>query len=529
MALGPTVLLLVAFVVSVHAQVPYERLLKAESDPQNWMTYAGSYKSHRYSVLDQINRKNVASLKLAWAYQIQRAGIVETSPLVVDGVMYLTEPPSTVTALDVRSGRPLWTYSPKFRRRHRHRIAASESGRRDSRQSRLCRDRARSPDCARLEVGHGSLGHHGRRQQVRLLPDARAARARREDRRRRLGCGDRHPRLHRRVQRQNGQARMAHVHTIPAPGEPGNETWGKGDSWQTGGGSTWLTGSYDPELNLLYWAIGNPAPDWNRGQSSGRQPLHRLCARARSLHWQDQVALPVHAERHARLGLERDRSILFEAQIGGRGRKLLAQANRNGFYYVLDRATGEFLTGMPFAKQTWADGLDAKGRPIRKKGIAPILEGTLVFRNIGGAANWSARAIALGRSCSIRRRARWARSTSRERPVQAGTAFTGGGGRHVQGDDASGAIRALEATTGKMKWEFPLLSAGYTSLLSTAGGLVFGGSEEGNFFALDAETGKPLWDTQIGGAVRGIPMSYAVDGKQYIAIAAGFTLFVFSL
>ena len=106
--------MLVAFVVSVHAQVPYERLLKAESDPQNWMTYAGSYKSHRYSALDQINRKNVASLKLAWAYQIQRAGIVETSPLVVDGVMYLTEPPSTVTALDVRSGRPLWTYSPNI-------------------------------------------------------------------------------------------------------------------------------------------------------------------------------------------------------------------------------------------------------------------------------------------------------------------------------------------------------------------------------------------------------------------------------
>jgi alcohol dehydrogenase (cytochrome c) len=110
-----------------------------------------------------------------------------------------------------------------------------------------------------------------------------------------------------------------------------------------------------------------------------------------------------------------------------------------------------------------------------------------------------------------------------------GTAFTGGGGRYVNGDDASGAIRALDATTGKMKWEFPLLSPGWTSLLSTAGGLVFGGSEEGNFFALDAETGKPLWDTQIGGAVRGIPMSYGVDGKQYVAIAAGFTLFVFAL
>jgi alcohol dehydrogenase (cytochrome c) len=222
--------------------------------------------------------------------------------------------------------------------------------------------------------------------------------------------------------------------------------------------------------------------------------------------------------------------ILFEAQIGGRERKLLAQANRNGFYYVLDRATGEFLTGVPYAKQTWADGLDAKGRPIRKKGISPSLEGTLVFPNIGGAANWFSPSYSpqtkLFYQAAREMGTVYFKGAAEYKP---GTAFTGGGGRHVQGDDASGAIRALDATTGKMKWEFPLLSPGYTSLLSTAGGLVFGGSEEGNFFALDAETGKPLWDTQIGGAVRGIPMSYAVDGKQYIAIAAGFTLFVFAL
>jgi alcohol dehydrogenase (cytochrome c) len=520
---------LCAFVTSAQAQVPYERLLKAESDPQNWMTYAGSYKSHRYSALDQINRKNVASLKLAWAYQIQRAGIVETSPLVVDGVMYLTEPPSTVTALDVRSGRPLWTYSPNIPPDvivigsppvnrgvailddlvyvgtvHGHLIAL------DSKSGTVRWD---------ITVGDNKSGYY-----LTLAPLALDGKIV-------VGVSGAETGIRGFIDAYDAKTgKLAwRTYTIPAPGEPGFETWGKGNGWQTGGGSTWLTGSFDPELHLLYWATGNPAPDWNADNRPGdnlyTDSVLALDPSTGKIRWHFQFTPEdVHDWD------SNETMILFEAQIGGRERKLLAQANRNGFYYVLDRATGEFLTGVPYAKQTWAEGLDAKGRPIRKKGIAPSLEGTLVFPNIGGAANWFSPSYSpqtkLFYQAAREMGTIYFKGAAEYKP---GTAFTGGGGRHVQGDDASGAIRALDATTGKTKWEFPLLSPGYTSLLSTAGGLVFGGSEEGNFFALDAETGKPLWDTQIGGAVRGIPISYAVDGKQYIAIAAGFTLFVFSL
>jgi alcohol dehydrogenase (cytochrome c) len=185
---------------------------------------------------------------------------------------------------------------------------------------------------------------------------------------------------------------------------------------------------------------------------------------------------------------------------------------------------------VPFAKQTWADGLDAKGRPIRKPGIAPSVQGTLVWPHVLGAASWFSPSYSPQTGLfyqSVREMA--SVYFKGEAVYKPGTAFTGGGGRHLAGDQAWGAVRALEATTGKLKWEFPLLSPGYTSLLSTAGGLVFGGTEEGNVFALDAETGKPLWDIQVGGTVRGFPISYAVDGKQYIAIAGGFTLFVFAL
>jgi alcohol dehydrogenase (cytochrome c) len=512
---------------AVLAQVSYQRLLKAESEPQNWLTYAGSYKSHRYSPLNQINKQNASQLKIAWAYQMQRAGVVETAPLVADGVMYLTEPPSTVTALDVRSGRPLWSYTPDIPRDviiigsppvnrgvallddsvyfgtvHGHLIALDA-------KSGIVRWDATVEDnkhgfyltLAPLALdGKIIVGVSGAETGIRGFVDAYDAKT----------------------------GKLAwRTYTIPAPGEPGSDTWGKGDGWKSGGGSTWLTGSFDPDLNLLYWATGNPAPDWNTENRPGdnlyTDSVLALDPSNGKIKWHFQFTPEDVHDWDANETL-----VLFDAQVGGRMRKVIAQANRNGFYYVLDRATGEFLTGVPYAKQTWAEGLDAKGRPIRKKGIAPTNEGTLVFPNIQGASNWF--------SPSYSPQTKLFYQAAREMGTvyykgeaiyKAGTAFTGGGGRAVNGDDASGAIRALDATTGKMKWEFPLLSPGFTSLLSTAGGLVFAGSQEGNFFALDAESGKPLWDIQLGGNVLGIPISYAVDGKQYIAIAAGFTLFVF--
>jgi alcohol dehydrogenase (cytochrome c) len=512
----------------IDAQVPYQRLLRAASEPQNWLTYAGSYKSQRYSALDQINRQTVSRLKVAWAYQM-RPGVVETSPLVADGVMYITEPPSTVTAIDVRSGRPVWTYtpaippdviiigSPPVNRGvgilddtvflgtvHGHLIAL------DARSGGVRWDVTVQDNksgyyltLAPLALdGKVIVGVSGAETGIRGFIDAYDA--------------------------KSGKL-LWRTYTIPAPGEPGFETWGKGNGWQTGGGSTWLTGSYDPDLKLLYWTTGNPAPDWNADNRPGdnlyTDAVLALDPDTGNLKWHFQFTPEDVHDWDANQTV-----ILFEATVGGRERKLLGQANRNGFYYVLDRETGAFLTGVPYAKQTWADGLDPKGRPIRKKGIAPSPEGTLVFPNIQGAANWHSPSYSPQTKLFYQHAREMGTIYYKGDAVyKPGTAFTGGGGRYVNGDDASSAIRALDAMSGKVKWEFPLLSPGFSSLLSTAGGLVFGGTEEGNFIALDAETGKPLWDLQLGGTVRGIPIAYAVDGKQYVAIAAGNALFAFAL
>ena len=512
----------------IDAQVPYQRLLRAASEPQNWLTYGGSYKSQRYSALDQINRQTVSRLKVAWAYQM-RPGIVETSPLVVDGVMYITEPPSTVTAIDVRSGRPVWTYTPSippdvivigsppvnrgvailddtvyFGTVNGHLIAL------DARSGGVRWDVTVQDNksgyyltLAPLALdGKVIVGVSGAETGIRGFVDA--------------------------YDSKSGKL-LWRTYTIPAPGEPGFDTWGKGNGWQTGGGSTWLTGSYDPDLKLLYWTTGNPAPDWNADNRPGdnlyTDAVLALDPETGKMKWHFQFTPEdVHDWDSNQV------VILFEGTVAGRERKLLGQANRNGFYYVLDRETGAFLTGVPYAKQTWADGLDPKGRPIRKKGIAPSLEGTLVFPNIQGAANWHSPTYSPQTKLFYQHAREMGTIYYKGDAVyKPGTAFTGGGGRYVNGDDASSAIRALDATTGKMKWEFPLLSPGFSSLLSTAGGLVFSGTEEGNFIALDAETGKSLWDIQLGGPVRGMPISYAVDGKQFVAIPAGTTLFVFGL
>ena len=222
--------------------------------------------------------------------------------------------------------------------------------------------------------------------------------------------------------------------------------------------------------------------------------------------------------------------VLFDDTINGQPRKLLAVANRNAFYYVIDRETGQFVAGAPYAKQTWAESLDTKGRPILKPGNLPTIEGTEVFPNLQGSANWYSPSY----SPQTKLFYQFTREMSTvyylgQAQYIAGQPYTAGGGVAVNGDNAYAAIRALEGTTGKLKWEFKLLQPGMDGVLSTAGNLVFSGTEEGNFFALDAETGKPLWDMQLGGPVHANPMSFGVDGKQYVAIAAGWVLYVFGL
>jgi alcohol dehydrogenase (cytochrome c) len=523
-----TLLLIALSTATAFAQVPYQRIAGAESAPSDWLTYSGNYQAHRFSPLSQITRQNVAQLKPFWIYQVRRTGIVETSPIVADGVMYITEPPSTVTALDVRTGRPLWTWTPAIPTDviiigsppvnrgvavlddmvfvgtvHGHLVALdAKSG--AVRWDVAVDDNKRGyyMTAAPLALdGRIVIGVSGAEAGIRGFLDAYD------------------PKTGRRVWR---------TFTVPAPGEPGADTWG-GESWKTGGGSAWLTGSYDPALNLVYWGTGNPGPDWNGDARPGDNlytcSLIALNAADGRIKWHFQFT-----PHDTHDWDSNEIPVLFDAVVNGRARKLVAMANRNAFYYVLDRETGEFLAGTPYAKQTWADGLDAKGRPRVRPGLDPSVEGTLVFPNIQGASNWPSPSYSpqtkLFYQAAREMGTHYFKGEAKYKP---GEAFVAGGGRAINGDDAWGAVRALEATTGKLKWEFKLLTPPMNGLLSTAGGLVFGGTEEGNFFALDADTGKPLWDVQLGAAVKANPMGFAVDGKQYVAIAAGYSLFVFGL
>jgi alcohol dehydrogenase (cytochrome c) len=222
--------------------------------------------------------------------------------------------------------------------------------------------------------------------------------------------------------------------------------------------------------------------------------------------------------------------VLVDAVVRGRARKLLAMANRNAFYYLLDRATGEFVLGVPYAKQTWAKGLDDRGRPIVLPNVSPSAEGTLVWPSLQGATNWfspSYSPVTKTLYVPVREMGSYYFKTKAE--YKPGTFFAGGGERTLPRDQLWGAIRALDVATGKQRWEFKLHSPSWAGVLSTAGGVVFGGSAEGNFYALDASDGRPLWDFQTGGAIAANPISFSVDGAQYVLIAAGNCIFAFRL
>jgi len=515
------------------AQVPFERLVNADREPHNWLTYSGNYRSERFSPLDEITPDNVASLEVLWAYQVRPsniggAGIVETTPLVVDGIMFLTEPPSTVTALDALTGKKLWSWSPPMSDDVLHigfpavnrgvalldntvyvgtldaHLVALDATTGALRWDTVVADNKMgfSITSAPLAIdGKIIIGVSGAEAGVRAFVDAYDA-----------ATGERAWRFW----------------TVPAPGEPGSESWG-GESWKTGGGSTWLTGSFDPELNLLYWMVGNPAPDWNGDDRLGDNlytcSILALEPATGNLRWHFQYT------PHDTHDWDANQiPVLFDAPIDGRERKLVALANRNAFYYLLDRTNGEFIRAVPYAKQTWADGFDPNGRPIVRPNSVPTEAGVEVWPSLEGATNWFSPSLKPSTNqFFLATRHMGSIYYKSEAEYQPGKFFLGGGQQAFSGDDAWGSVQALNALTGEQQWEFRLMSPPWAGVMATAGGLVFGGDNEGNIFSLDADSGQPLWNFQAGARIQTNPMSFAIDGRQRIATAAGRTLFVFGL
>ena len=524
-AILPAALICAQFAI---AQVPYERLRNAEQEPGAWLTYSGAYRGQRFSKLDQISTENVADLRPVWVYQVKGSGEIETTPLVADGVMYVTELEARVTALDVRAGRPLWTYQhamPEgvlnigFGRTNRGGALLGETFYFGTLDAHLIALDAKSGALRwKTKVAENKLGYSI--TAAPLAIDGKII----------VGISGGEAGIRGFLDAYNAETgeRAWRTHTIPGPGEPGNDTWG-GDSWKTGAGATWLTGSYDPELDLLYWGTGNPGPDWNGDSRPGDNlytcSLLAIEAPTGKLRWHFQFTPhDVHDWDSNQI------PVLIDMPLAGKQRKVVAFANRNAFYYLLDRETGEFLLGTEYSTQTWAQGIDKAGRPILLPDKEPTVDGNLVYPSLQGATNWMSPSYSpVTKLLYVPVREMGSYYFKGEAKYEPGKVFVGGGERRLDGDKAWGSVRALRADSGERVWDFRTPSPLWTGVMATAGGLVFGGSNEGNFYALDASTGKPLWDFQTGGIIRSNPISFLADGKQYVATSGGRAYYVFAL
>jgi alcohol dehydrogenase (cytochrome c) len=533
-------------VTTLRAQVSFDRILRGATEMQDWLTYSGSVSGQRHSPLTQITPDNVKNLEQQWVFQVRSLEKFEATPLVVDGVMYTVQPPNDVIALDAATGRVYWVYpyipSPLSRlccgRVNRGLAILDNTLYMATVDGRLLAIDAKTGGLvwnvvvagARAEAGYSFtvaplivkdkviLGAAGGEYGIRGFLAAFDAKTGREAWR---------------------------FNTIAGPGEKGAETWGA-ESWKVGGGSVWVTGSYDRDLNLTYWGIGNPGPDWNGdvrpGDNLYSDSVVALDADTGQLKWHfqftphdvydyDSVQVPVLVDMQ------------WPDPNGQRTmRKVLLLANRNGIFYVLDRTTGQFLLGKPFTKVTWNSGLDEKGRP---QNMVPLTEeGVTVYPGVQGATNWYSPSFSP--RTGLFYVPTWVDTYSlfTKRPVEykEGQRYTGAlpampirlltpgpAINRRRPEEGTGAIQAIDPKTGVKKWEYAMSDVVDAGVLTTASDVLFSGGREGYVFALDARTGAMLWKANVGGQASNGPMTYAAAGRQYVAFAAGNALFVYAL
>ena len=508
--------------------VTWQRLVNAADEPHNWLMYNGTLDSQRFSRLDRIDRGNVADLELKWAHHIPQLDRAETTPLVVDGVMFITESPSNVVAVDAATGRPFWRYDHPLP--DDLRVCCGRNNRGVAILDDLLFMSTLDAHLVAIDARTGSLvwnrevaDHRGgySKTAAPLVVKDRVVTG--------IAGGEFGIRGFLDAYDARTGEREWRTYTIPGPDHPDNLTWA-GDSWRTGGSPTWITGSYDPELNLVYWGTGNPGPDWNGDVRSGdnlyADSVLALDGDTGEMSWYFQFTPhDVHDWDAIQI------PVLADIELDGEARKAMLWANRNGFYYTLDRETGEFLLGEAFAHQTWAEGLDSNGRPIRRPNTFPSRTGTLVAPIAGGATNWWSPAYSPRTGLLyVNAFDGEARFFIRDQEYVEGDSFTGGGTETpLPIDHYASAIRAIDPTTGDIRWEFPMTPRSRAGVLATAGDLVFSASVDGYFYALDAESGAPLWQISLGGPVNASPMSYSVGDRQFVTMTIGNTLYTFGL
>ena len=501
------------------------KLLQPPTD--TWPTYNGDYSGRRYSPLSQINAQNIRDLTLAWVYHADPGpgaspfgSQIKSTPLEVDGVLYFTIPDHT-WAVDARTGRELWHFKWQtkggihignrgvgiygnwlFFETPDDYLISLEKNTGKLRWSVEIADVKQEyfSTPAPIVIGnHVLVGVGGDSLDVPGYLEARDP--------------------------ETGQVQWR-FDTEPKPGEPGSETWPNKESMSHGGGMTWLPGTYDPQLHLIYWGTGNPNPvhagQGRKGDNLWTCSIVALNPDTGKLAWWFQ---PSPHDTHDYDAVQTP--VLFDGELNGQPRKLLAQASRNGYFFVLDRTTGKNLVTAPFIDLNWSKGVDSRGEPIPNPDKMPKTDGTLVSPASGGATNWPPPSfdpetglfyVSTSYSYSI-----FYLTDTDDRPE-------GYGGRDA-GVWEQSALKAIDYKTGKIRWEhtFPGVGGGIFGLLTTAGKLLFSGDPSHNLIAFDPATGKILWHVALSSGVSNGPMTYELDGRQYLVVGAGEMLYAFTL
>ncbi len=521
----------------VHAaKVTFDRLVNAAAEPHNWLMYWGDYRGTHYSALKQIDTSNVRNLRGAWTFAMPGDAALEATPLVVDGVMYTTQP-GVVVALDARTGRQLWRYAREQKRRNPEEINPFNRGVAilDDRlfvgtldAALVALDARTGAALWETQVDDTMLGYSITSAPLVVKDKVIVG----------ITGGEFGARGFLDAYDASTGKRVWRWYAVPGPGQFGHDTWA-GDSWKQGGSPMWLTGSYDPELNLVYWTVGNPGPQIDR---SVRGDLDNLFSDSVVALDADTGERKWHYQFTPNDGHDWDSCqdvILVDRMWRGQKRKLLLHADRNGHFYVLDRTNGQFLSGTPFVYANWNKGFDSAGRPIVVPGSNSSPEGSFfVYPTLGGGTNFQAPSYSpLTGWMYLEYAERGQRYVSAPQSYEAGKLYIGRASptessvaRKPDEPEPSSGIKALDPESGKTIWDFSTFQGSLANgVLATAGNLVFGAIRDGNLVALDARSGNHLWHFQTGANMNASPMSYAVGARQFVAISAGNTLYAFAL
>ncbi|MDQ6676804.1 MAG: PQQ-binding-like beta-propeller repeat protein [Acidobacteriota bacterium] len=503
------------------------RFREVTSDVQ-WPTYNGDPGGNRFTTLTQIDKTNVSRLASRWVFSIPNAGRLQVTPVVVDGVMYVTAP-NECYALDAGSGRQLWRYQ----------VARSGT----SKEAGANRGVAVAGDRVFMETYSAHLIALNRFS-GELLWDTEIANPRQNYFATSaplpagnlvisgVGGGEHGANGFVAAYDQSTGKEVWRFWTVPKRGEPGSETW-KGSELDHGGAPTWFTGSYDPELDMVYWPTGNPSEEYN-GDNRPGDNLYSDCILALDrktgkLKWHYQFTPHDLWDWDAT-----ETSVMVDADWQGRRRNLMLHADRNGFFYVFDRADGKLLLAKQFIKDmTWASGIGADGRPVKLPNQEPSAAGTKVCPSQDGATNWFSPSYSpvtglyyfqTFEKCSIYQK-------SESGQWEAGKTYLGGSQRTAPDPKPERVLKAVNIRTGAIAWELPQPgpAQSWGGTLATATGLVIFGAEGGELMAADASTGKPLWSFATNQTWKASPMTYSFDGTQYIAVASGSNILAFAV